>query len=112
MPDQPFGESLDFIFQKFSGRIRPGVQPIPATQLHLAQLGVVELVPVHITLAFEFCVAPFKDLPIISNWMFAKPINIFIVLYSGLPDWTPYLHRPGEDAKMIVHPCIERAGGK
>src|SRR5271157_2590212 len=112
MPDQPFWKSLDFTFQKFGGRIRPSVQPVPATQFHLTQLRMVELVPIHIALAFEFCVAPFKDLPVISDRMLAEPIKIFIVLDSGLPDWTPDLHRPGEDAEMIVHPGIERAGSE
>jgi len=112
MPYQPFRKSLDFTFQKFGGRIRPRVQPIPAAQFHRAQLRMIELVPVHIALAFELCVAPLEYLQIIFDAVLTEPINVFVVLYSGLSDWAPDLDRPGKDAEVVVHPCIERAGGK
>jgi hypothetical protein len=64
---------------------------MPATQLHFAQLGMVKLIPINIALAVKHLIVPLHDGNVIFYWMFAEPINKFVILDTRLLLYAPNL---------------------
>src|SRR5262245_48794168 len=110
MPYDPIRERADLLFQQFQWRVRPYVHVVPAAQLHLAQLGMIERIPVDESFALEYFIVPFEQFKIILDRMLTKPVDELVLFDARLLLRAPEFHGPGEDAHVIIGPRVEAAG--
>ena len=87
-------------------RIAEGVDAVPAAQLNLAELRVIECIPVNVALALVGLIAPFEQLQVILNRMLAEPVNVLIARDSGFAHRAPDLNHPTVRAQLCVEPIL------
>ena len=109
LPGQPLREALYLSLAVLRRRVAEGRQLVPAAQLDLAQLRVIECVPRDVALASEFLVAPAQQLQVILGRMVAIPVNEVVLLDAGFLGRRPDLDCPEKLAEVFIDP-VEAAG--
>src|SRR6185503_9027878 len=79
LPDEPFRKALQFALEKLRRRIRERVEAVPAADLDLAELRVIEGLPRNMRETAQRGVAPAQDLEVVLRRVVAKPVDEFIV---------------------------------
>src|SRR6266550_3822878 len=100
MPERPVRVRRDLGLEELRRDIPPAVHDVPAAELDLAQLRVVELVPVHVALPVELLVVPAQELEVVIRWVLLHPLDVAEVFDARLALRAPELRRPGVDADV------------
>ena len=98
----------DLRLEELRRHVAPAVHDVPAAELHLPELRVVELVPVDVALAVELLVVPAEELQVVLGRVLLHPLDEAVVLDPRLALGAPELGRPREDAEMVVEPVVPR----
>ena len=73
MPERPVRVRRNLGLEKLRRHVPPAVHDVPAAELDLAQLRVVELVPIDVALPVELLVVPAQELEVV----FRRVIEVF-----------------------------------
>jgi len=73
----------DLVLQPVEGNVEPVVDDVPAAQLDLAELGVVELVPVDVRVRI-LLLRPLDQLEVVLDRVLSDPVREVVVGETGL----------------------------
>ena len=99
----------DLPLEKLRRHVAPAVHDVPAAELDLAELLVLERIPVDVALPVQGVVVPAQELEVVLRRVILEPFDEAEVLDPGLPLRAPELGRPGEDAEVVVEPVVAPA---
>src|SRR5438552_4228997 len=104
LPHDPAREAPHLALAVLDRRIAEDAQPVPSTELHRAELRMLERIPAHVAFAAELAIAPAQELEIVLGRMLAVPVDEVIALDSRFLHRRPDLHRPEELPEVLVGP--------
>src|ERR671911_2039595 len=99
----------DLALEKLRRDVAPAVHDVPATELDLAELVVLERIPVHVAPPVQLLVAPARELEVVLRRVVAEPLDLLETFDSRLSLRAPELGRPREDAEVVIEPVIGAA---
>src|SRR4029453_614433 len=85
------------------------VEPVPAADLDLAELRMIEGLPRNMRKTAQRSAAPAQHLEITLGGVLAEPVDEFVIGGAGFAHRRPDLDDPAENAQVLVDP-VERAG--
>src|SRR2546423_10038433 len=95
----------DLVLETVERDVEPVVDRVPSTELDLAELRMLELVPVDIRTRIVL-LRPLEQRDVVLDRMVPDPVGEVVVGETGLPLWAPELRRPREDAEVVVQPVV------
>src|SRR5215210_6602366 len=99
----------DLPLEELRRHVAPAVHDVPAAELDLAELLVLERIPIDVALAVQGLVVPAQELEVILRVVILEPFDEAEVLDPGLTLRAPELGRPGKDADVVVEPVMASA---
>ena len=105
MKERPVRVWSDLILETVERHVEPVVDDVPTAELDLAELRMVDLVPLDVRVRVVL-LRPLDQGEIVLDRVVANPIREVVVGEAGLPLRAPELRRPREGAEVVVHPVV------
>src|SRR5689334_2310558 len=108
LPQEPAREARELALEQRQRRVAERVKAVPAADLQIAELRMLEAFPRAMRRAAELVLAPAKKLEIVLDRVIAKPVDELVVGDARLAHRRPDLDHPREESEVLVDP-VERA---
>src|SRR6266540_4915290 len=109
MEDGEVGVRSDLPLEELRRHVAPAIHDVPAAELHLAELFVLEGVPVGVALPVQLLVVPAQELQVVFRLVVLEPLDELVVGDPGLALGAPELGRPRKDTVVVVEPVVPAA---